>query len=98
MLRAAVLLSFLRRILRFPGLTARTGSTTGRPGALGACYVASWLLPRLHSHQRADDRFQGTSARVRRPSGNSWAPPDHEFCSESGSMAVYSGPHVSTTR
>ena len=54
MLRAAVLLSFLRRILRF--------STTGHPGALGACYVASWQLPRLDSHQLADDSFQGTSA------------------------------------
>ena len=54
MLRAAVLLSFLRRVLRF--------STTGRPGALGACYVASWQLPRLDSHQLADDSFQGTPA------------------------------------
>ena len=59
MLRAAVLLSFLRRVLRF--------STTGRPGALGACYVASWQLPRLDSHQLADDSFQGTPARVTRP-------------------------------
>ena len=58
MLRAAVLLSFLRRVLRFPGLTARTGSTTGRPGALGACYVASWQLPRLNPHQLADDSFR----------------------------------------
>ena len=39
MLRAAVLLSFLRRILRF--------SATGHPEALGAWYVASWQLPRL---------------------------------------------------
>jgi len=54
MLRAAVLLSLLRRILRF--------STTGRPGALGACYVASWQLPRLDFHQLADDSFQGTPA------------------------------------
>jgi len=30
---------------RFPGLTARTGSTTGHPEALGACYVLSWQLP-----------------------------------------------------
>jgi hypothetical protein len=52
MLRAAVLLSFLRRVLRF--------STTGHPGALGACYVASWQLPRLDSHQLADDSLQGT--------------------------------------
>jgi hypothetical protein len=56
MLRAAVLLSFLRRVLRF--------STTGHPGALGACYVASWQLPRLDSHQLADDSFQGTPAEV----------------------------------
>jgi hypothetical protein len=52
MLRAAVLLSFLRRILRF--------STTGHPEALGACCVtaclqAGWQLPRLVSHQFADD-------------------------------------------
>jgi hypothetical protein len=39
MLRAAPLLSFLRRILRF--------STSGHPEALGACYVDSWQLPRL---------------------------------------------------
>jgi len=54
MLRAAALLSLLRRILRF--------STTGRPAALGACYVASWQLPRLDSHQLADDSLQGTPA------------------------------------
>jgi hypothetical protein len=40
------------RILRF--------STTGRPGALGACYVTAcllpgWQLPRLDFHQLADD-------------------------------------------
>jgi hypothetical protein len=51
MLRAAVLLSLLGRILRF--------STTGHPGALGACYVASWQLPRLDFHQRADDSLSG---------------------------------------
>ena len=56
MLRAAVLLSFLRRILRF--------STTGRPGALGACYVASWQLPRLDSHQLADDSLSGHTNRL----------------------------------
>jgi hypothetical protein len=60
MLRAAVLLSFLRRILRF--------STTGHPGALGACYVASWQLPRLDSHQLADDSLQGTPSSVSPPS------------------------------
>jgi len=59
MLRAAALLSLLRRILRF--------STTGRPAALGACYVASWQLPRLDSHQLADDSLQGTPATVRPP-------------------------------
>jgi len=36
MLRVAVLLSFLRKVLRF--------RTTGHPGALGACYVAACLL------------------------------------------------------
>ena len=52
MLRAVVLRPFLRGILRF--------STTGHPEALGACYVASWQLPRLDSHQLADDSFQDT--------------------------------------
>jgi hypothetical protein len=67
MLRAAVLLSFLRRILRFPGLTGRTGSTTGHPEALGACCVASWQLPRLVSHQLADDSDHwGTALRAHR--------------------------------
>ena len=56
MLRAAVLLSFLRRVLRF--------STTGRPGALGACYVASWQLPRLDSHQLADDSLSGHTSEL----------------------------------
>jgi hypothetical protein len=51
MLRAAVLLSFLRRILRF--------TTAGHPEALGACHVASWQLPRLDSHQLADDSLSG---------------------------------------
>lgn len=37
MLRTAILLSFLRRLLRF--------STIGRPNALGACYMALWQLP-----------------------------------------------------
>lgn len=58
MLRAAVLLSFLRRILRF--------STTGRPGALGASYVASWQLPRLDSHQLADDSLSGHTSELLR--------------------------------
>ena len=55
MLRAAVLLSFLRRILRF--------STTGHPGALGACYVSSWQLPRLDFHQQVDDSLSGHTSR-----------------------------------
>jgi len=54
MLRAAVLLSFLRRIQRF--------STSGHPEALVACYAASWQLPRLDFHQLADDSFQDTPA------------------------------------
>jgi len=41
-LRPTVLYPFLRRAPRFPGLTARTGSASGHPEALGACYVASW--------------------------------------------------------
>jgi len=45
LLRAAVLHSFLRRILRFPGLTTSTGSTTGHPEALAAYYLASWQSP-----------------------------------------------------
>jgi len=57
MLRAAVLLSLLRRIQRF--------NTASRPAALVACYVASWQLPRLDLHQLADDSFQDTPARVR---------------------------------
>jgi len=52
MLRAAALHSLLRRILRF--------STSSRPEALGACYVASWQLPRPDSHRLANDDFQGT--------------------------------------
>jgi|GEM_PF-6041896 len=54
MLRAAVLLSFLRRLQRF--------STSGHPEALVACYAASWQLPRLDFHQLADDSFQDTPA------------------------------------
>jgi len=52
MLRAAVLLSFLRRLQRF--------SPIGHPIALVACYAASWQLPRLDFHQLADDSFQDT--------------------------------------
>ena len=58
MLRAVVLRPFLRGILRF--------STTGHPEALGACYVASWQLPRLDSHQLADDSFRTHPTDVRR--------------------------------
>jgi len=52
MLRAAVLLSLLRRLQRF--------STSGHPEALVACYAASWQLPRLDFRQLADDSFQDT--------------------------------------
>ena len=46
MLRAAVLLLFLRGLHRF--------STSGYPNALDACYVASWQLPRPDLHRLAD--------------------------------------------
>jgi hypothetical protein len=60
MLRAAVLLSFLRRLQRF--------STISHPIALVACYVAPWQLPRPDLHRLADDSFQDTPAGVgRRP-------------------------------
>ncbi len=51
MLRAAVLLPFLRGIYRF--------STSGCPNALDACYVVSWQLPRPDLHRLADDDFAG---------------------------------------
>ena len=51
MLRAAVLHPFLRGIRRF--------STSSHPEALGACYVASWQLPRPDFHRSADDDFSG---------------------------------------
>jgi hypothetical protein len=51
MLRAAVLHPFLRGIRRF--------STSSHPEALGACYVASWQLPRPDLHRLADDGFSG---------------------------------------
>jgi hypothetical protein len=51
MLRAAVLHPFLRGIRRF--------STSSHPEALGACYVASWQLPRPDLHRSADDDFSG---------------------------------------
>jgi hypothetical protein len=51
MLRAAVLLLFLRGLHRF--------STSGRPNALDACYVAPWRLPRPDLHRLADDDFSG---------------------------------------
>ena len=44
------------RILRF--------STSGRPEALGACYVAAWPLPRLGSHQLAAGSFRTHHALV----------------------------------
>jgi len=68
------LAAFLTRILRpsarsghrFPGLTARTGSTPSHPEALVACYVAAWPLPRLVSHQLAVDSFRTHHAVVGR--------------------------------
>ena len=62
MLRAAVLLPFLRGIRRF--------STSSHPHALDACYVASWQLPRPDSHRLADHGFQGTPAKVRPTRGS----------------------------
>jgi len=58
-MRAAVLLSFLRRLQRF--------STIGHPKALVAClalsaaegYVAPWSLPRPDLHRLADDSLSG---------------------------------------
>ena len=55
MVRTAGLRSFLRRILRF--------TTPGRPGAVAACYVALWRLPRPDSHRLVIGAFQGTPAR-----------------------------------
>ncbi len=51
MLRAAVLLLFLRGLHRF--------STSGYPDAPDACYVAPWRLPRPDLHRLADDNFTG---------------------------------------
>jgi hypothetical protein len=59
MLRAAVLLSLLRRVQRF--------STIGHPRALVACYAAACPLPRPDFHRLADDSFQDTPAGVRTP-------------------------------
>ena len=52
MVRTAGLLSLPRRILRF--------TTTGRPGAVAACYVALWRLPRPDFHRLVIRAFQGT--------------------------------------
>jgi len=52
MLRAAVLLPFLRELQRF--------DTISHPTASVACYPASWHLPELDFHQWADDDFQDT--------------------------------------
>jgi len=43
-----------RGILRF--------STPGHPGALGACYVSLWRLPRPDLHRQVVSAFQGTPA------------------------------------
>jgi len=59
MLRAAVFLSFLRRLQRF--------STSGHPEVLVACYAAAWPLPRPDFHRLADDSFQDTPPWVMRP-------------------------------
>jgi hypothetical protein len=61
MLRAAVLLSFLRRLQRF--------STSSHPEALVACYAAAWPLPQPDSHRLADDSFQDTPCGVGRAFG-----------------------------
>jgi hypothetical protein len=52
MLRTTGLHLLLGGILRF--------STPGHPGALGACYVALWRLPRPDLHRLADGDLQGT--------------------------------------
>jgi hypothetical protein len=56
MLRAAVLHPFLRGIRRF--------RTSSPPEALGACYVASWQLPRPDLHRSADDDFSGDTRQL----------------------------------
>ena len=56
MLRAVVLLSFLRRLHRF--------STVSRPSALDACYLAACPLPGSDFHRLADDSFQDTQRGV----------------------------------
>jgi len=58
MLRAAVLLSFLRKLHRF--------STVSHPAALDACYLAACPLPRSDFHRLADDSFQDTPSGVGR--------------------------------
>ena len=52
LLRTTGLHLLLGGILRF--------STPGHPGALGACYVALWRLPRPDLHRLADGDLQGT--------------------------------------
>ncbi len=51
---------------RFPGLTARTGSTSSHPEALAACYVARLRLPRSDFHRLAVDSFRTHHAVVGR--------------------------------
>jgi hypothetical protein len=41
----------------------RRFSTSSHPEALGACYVASWQLPRPDLHRSADDDFSGHTMR-----------------------------------
>jgi len=51
MLRAAVLLPFLRGIRRF--------SIPAHAGTLDACYMTSWQLSRSDLHRQVDDDFSG---------------------------------------
>jgi hypothetical protein len=55
MLRAAVLLPFLRELQRF--------NIASHPATLVACYVATCLLPRPDLHRLANDDFQDTPSR-----------------------------------
>ena len=69
MLRAAVLLSFLRRLRTRSVRHASALPVTQKLGLLRkhvACYVAPWWLPRLDFHQLADDSFRTHQAVVGR--------------------------------
>ncbi len=58
MVRTAGLLSLLRRLLRF--------TTPGRPGAVAACYVALWRLPRPDFHRLVIRTFKAHQRLVMR--------------------------------